>query len=296
MKLFLFALFVMFAASRCGDANANTKTKSTTEKPTTMEVPNVQKAKALISSAAAGDAETVTQLLHPDYVQHNPFIPTGRDAFVGLLPVLTENKTHAENHRIFEDGDYVVMHNLWKNATPFGAPEMVSFDILRIDEQGLIAEHWDALMPNAEPNPSGRTLLDGPTEITDLEATDANKALVTQLVNDVLLGKNPEKITEYISSETYHQHNPAIRDGLDGVQEAFQYLIDNNDMFQYKTLHKVLGKGNFVLTISEGEWHGAGHVFYDLFRIDKDLVVEHWDVIQQIPTENLVNKNTMFGF
>jgi len=52
----------------------------------------------------------------------------------------------------------------------------------------------------------------------------------------------------------------------------------------------------FVLTVSEGEWNGKEQVFYDLFRFENGKAVEHWDIIQEIPTENLVNENGMFMF
>jgi predicted SnoaL-like aldol condensation-catalyzing enzyme len=67
-------------------------------------------------------------------------------------------------------------------------------------------------------------------------------------------------------------------------------------MFVYTKIHKVLGEGNFVLTVSEGQWNGKPQVFYDLFRVANGKVVEHWDVIQEIPTEGLANDNGMFGF
>jgi predicted SnoaL-like aldol condensation-catalyzing enzyme len=102
------------------------------------------------------------ELANPDYIQHNPFIPTGLEPFIELLPVLAEAGTTAENIRMFEDGNYVFMHNIWRNAAPFGADEMVSFDIIRVDENGRVAEHWDALQPlvtetaAAEPRPTAR--------------------------------------------------------------------------------------------------------------------------------------------
>lgn len=52
----------------------------------------------------------------------------------------------------------------------------------------------------------------------------------------------------------------------------------------------------FVLTVSEGEWNGKEQVFYDLFRFENGKAVEHWDIIQDISTENLVNENGMFKF
>ena len=39
-------------------------------------------------------------------------------------------------------------------------------------------------------------------------------------------------------------------------------------MFRYTRIHKVLGEGNFVLTVREGEWSVKTHAFYDLLRFE----------------------------
>jgi predicted SnoaL-like aldol condensation-catalyzing enzyme len=65
-----------------------------------------------------GDVDTMRELANPDYIQHNPFIPTGLEPFIEMLPVLAEAGTTAENIRMFEDGNYVFMHNIWRNAEP----------------------------------------------------------------------------------------------------------------------------------------------------------------------------------
>lgn len=250
---------------------------------------------AFLGAVLKNDPETIRELANADYIQHNPFIPTGLEPFIQMLPVLQENGTTAENIRMFEDGNYVFMHNIWRNAKPFGADEMVSFDIIRLDEQGKVAEHWDAMTALVTETASGRSQTDGPVTVEDVDKTEANKKLAVALVEDILMGKNPDKITEYISAETYHQHNPGIKDGLQGIVEAVEYLTSQNNMFQYTKIHKVLGEGNFVLTVSEGQWNNTNNVFYDLFRIENGKVVEHWDVIQPIPTEGLANDNGMFG-
>ena len=239
--------------------------------------------------------EGVRAYIHPSYIQHNPFVPTGRDALIGLLPALKASNITYNNHRVLQDGDYVVLHNSFTNAQAFGSKKIVTIDILRMKD-GQALEHWDAVQPYAEVTISGRSMVDGATQIKDLDKTAANKALAVSLIEDVLMGKNPNKITDYISSEHYHQHNPAIKDGLSGILEAVEALTAQNNMFTYKKIHKVLGEGNFVLTVSEGEWSGKDHVFYDLFRMEGGKIAEHWDVIQAIPTENLANTNTMFGF
>ena len=249
-----------------------------------------------LGAVIKNDPATMRALANANYIQHNPFIPSGLEPFIELLPVLQENGTTAENIRMFRDGNYVFMHNVWRNARPFGADEMVSFDIIRLDENGKVAEHWDAMTALVKETASGRSQTDGPTTASDLDKTAANKALAKSMVEDILMGKNPGKIADYISAEKYHQHNPGIKDGLSGIVEAVEYLTSQNNMFQYTKIHKVLGEGNFVLTVSEGQWNGTTNVFYDLLRFEDGKAVEHWDVMQPIPTEGLANENGMFGF
>lgn len=240
--------------------------------------------------------ESVRATIADDFTQHNPMVPDGRDALIGFLPGLKASGIAWTNHRVLQDGDFVVLHNSFTNAQAFGAPDVVTFDIYRM-EDGMVAEHWDAIQPVATPTVSGRSMVDGPTEVTDLDQTEANKALAVALIEDVLMGKDPSKITDYISADAYAQHNPYIADGLSGIVAAVEALTAANNMFVYKEIHAVLGEGNFVLTVSEGEWGGQAHAFYDLFRMDGRKIVEHWDVIQPVPTEGLANTNGMFtGF
>jgi len=292
MRKVLAVLALSGILASCGTAqtNSTSEVNSNNNKMNNKEIVG-----AFLGAVMKNDPETMRQHANADYIQHNPFIPTGLEPFIQMLPVLQENGTHAENIRMFQDGNYVFMHNIWHNAKPFGADQMVSFDILRIDEHGKVAEHWDALQPLVKETASGRTQTDGPTTVEDLDKTDANKALVTSFINDVPMGKNPNKMADYISAEQYDQHNPQIKDGLSGLGEAIEYLTSQNNMFKYTKLYKVLGEGNFVLAISEGEWGGKTHAFYDLFRVKNGKIVEHWDVIQEVPTEGLANDNGMFG-
>jgi predicted SnoaL-like aldol condensation-catalyzing enzyme len=45
----------------------------------------------------------------------------------------------------------------------------------------------------------------------------------------------------------------------------------------------VLAQGNFVLSVSEGSLNGVHSAFYDLYRIQDNSLVEHWDTIEPIP-------------
>jgi predicted SnoaL-like aldol condensation-catalyzing enzyme len=261
----------------------------------TPELSQKEKAASFLEAVNTRDVAAIEELVTENYIQHNPFLPTGRAAFVQVVTtVLADNNTKVENQRMLEEGNFVAMHNLWINAAPFGADTVVSFDILRFDDNGKIAEHWDAIQPWASQTANGNTMIDGPVNITNLDETEANKALAVSIIEDVLMGQNPNNITNYIA-EDYIQHNPGIDNGLAGIQAAVDYLISINNMFQYTTIHKVIGEGNFVLTISEGQWNGTTNAFYDLFRMENGKAVEHWDVIQPVPTTGLANNNGMFG-
>lgn len=64
---------------------------------------------------------------------------------------------------------------------------------------------------------------------------------------------------------------------------------------KYHTTHKVIGEGNFVLVLSEGQFAGKHVAFYDLYRVENGKIVEHWDVIQDIPPkESWKNQNGKF--
>ncbi len=294
MRKVISAFVLTGIIASCSTAQTNATSETNSSKSKSMN--NKEIVGTFLGAVAKQDAETMRTFANADYIQHNPFVPTGLEPFIQLLPVLKEYGTYAENVRMFQDGNYVFMHNIWKNAKPFGADEMVAFDIIRIDENGKVAEHWDAMTTLVKETASGRTQTDGPATVEDLDQTEANKRLAVALIEDVLMGKDPSKITEYISAEQYDQHNPGIKDGLGGIVEAVEYLTSQNNMFKYTKIHKVLGEGNFVLTVSEGEWSGKSQAFYDLFRMKDGKIVEHWDVIQEIPTEGLAHNNGMFGF
>ncbi|OUR83886.1 hypothetical protein A9Q75_04515 [Colwellia psychrerythraea] len=238
------------------------------------------------------DANEIKKYFSEGYIQHNPHVPTGIEPVLGFLPVLKKAGTTYQTHRLLEDGEFIVMHNTYSNAESFGAKDVVTFDIWRM-ENGQVAEHWDAISPVIKETASGRSQFDGSTLVTDIDKTKENKQLIADFMRDVFFGKAPEKISEYISTEQYDQHNTMVKDGLKGLNEAIAYLISQNNMFDYHKVHRILGEGNFVLTQSEGRWNGKAQAFYDLFRIEDGKIVEHWDIIQEVP-EKMAHDNGMF--
>lgn len=255
-----------------------------------MAISNKQKAVAVIRSLETGDKEPVG-FINPDkYIQHNLAVGDGLAGFGAVLANAPAGGFKAEVIRAIEDGDYVVLHNRYD----FFGPK-AGFDIFRFEE-GKIVEHWDNLTPITAPNPSGRTQFDGETTLSDLDKTESNKKLVAGFVNDVLKEGKTGLLTTYINPDKYLQHNSGVADGLDGLGAALDYFAKNGLVMVYEKVHKVLGEGNFVLTVSEGKFgKGESVAFYDLFRVEQNQIVEHWDIIEPIPDRSLwKNSNGKF--
>ncbi|MEM9920242.1 MAG: nuclear transport factor 2 family protein [Bacteroidota bacterium] len=255
-----------------------------------MELTQKEKAVALIESLETGDPTPVGYINPNKYIQHNLSVEDGLEGFGKVMANAPEGGFKAKVVRAFQDGDYAFLHVQYDFFGPKAA-----FDIFRF-EDGKIVEHWDNLAEITPPNPSGRTQLDGATEIVDTDKTEANKALVKAFVTDVLMNGQVDKVTDYVNPEKYLQHNSGIADGLDGLGNALKYFKENNLLLQYDKVHLVLGEGNFVLTVSEGKFGKGDHVsYYDLFRIEDGKIVEHWDIIESIPAkETWKNSNGKF--
>ena len=57
-----------------------------------------------------------------------------------------------------------------------------------------------------------------------------------------------------------------------------------------KTIHKVVGSGSFVAVLGKKEHAGTEIAVVDLFRVEGGLIVEHWDVMEEIlPSDQWVN-------
>ena len=255
---------------------------------------NKEKAIALLKSIETGASEPIAYINAEKYKQHNLTVADGLDGFGAAVAQLADfpEKAKVNTVRAFEDGDYVILQTDYN----FFGPK-VGFDIFRF-EDGLIVEHWDNLMPyDGKPNPSGHTPFDGTTEMTDLDKTDANKAIVRGFVEDVLMGKAPEKLPSYYDGNNYIQHNVSIADGLDGLGAALAAMAEQGIKMEYFTIHRIFGSGNFVLAVSEGAFAGQPTSYYDLFRIADGKIAEHWDVMETIaPESEWKHQNGKYGF
>jgi predicted SnoaL-like aldol condensation-catalyzing enzyme len=109
--------------------------------------------------------------------------------------------------------------------------------------------------------------------------------VVKGFIETILIGQNFPAITDFISQTDYAQHNTGIADGLDGLNTALAAMARQGLSMTYSRIHKLIAEGNFVLAVSEGQFAGAHSAFYDLFRLEAGKIVEHWDIISEIPAD-----------
>ena len=236
-----------------------------------------QQATELLKSIETGESEPLTYISPTKYIQHNLTVADGLAGVKALLQSLPRGATKVNTVRVLQDGNFVILHTEYN----FFGPK-VGFDIFRF-EDGRIVEHWDNLQETAlKPSPSGHTMIDGPTVISDLDKTETNKALMQTYMDDLLHGRK-EKFSSYFEGNNYIQHNPLVADNLTGLFAGLKALANEGQAVKYDRVHKVLGEGNFVLVLAEGSFGDRPVSYYDLYRIDNGKIAEHWDTIEPIP-------------
>jgi len=233
---------------------------------------------ALLKGIETGDPASVTVVNEDKYIQHNPQTHEGSLGLAALFKELAKSSPRVNIVRIFEDGDYVFAHTEYDFER-----SNIGFEIFRFEGNQAV-EHWDNIQMRKGPNPSGHSMVDGSTAITDLDNTENNRQLVHSLLIEILTNHQLDNLSQYINEKHYTEHNPRLADGLAALQSALSDSKSNDNIaIQYDKNHRILAEGNFVLSVCEGSVSGVHSSFFDLFRIDKGKIVEHWDTTEAIP-------------
>ena len=121
----------------------------------------------------------------------------------------------------------------------------------------------------------------------------ANHDLVTEMYQNVLIAMDSSAVDRYIAL-SYLQHSSLAEPGVAALK-GFLDRVRAESPDARQTIHRSFVEGDHVIVHTHVErWPGdAGLAVVDIFRCEGGLIVEHWDVIQDVP-ENPVNPNSMF--
>src|SRR5471032_3102626 len=130
----------------------------------------------------------------------------------------------------------------------------------------------------------------GPAFAADLEA---NKKIVVDFYEKGLNQKDFDAAAKYFGPR-YTQHNPGGADGPQGFKNLVTFLKEKFPN-SHSEIKRVIAEGDLVVlhvhsVRAPGE---RGRAIVDIFKVENGKIVEHWDVVQDVP-EKSANTNTMF--
>ena len=132
------------------------------------------------------------------------------------------------------------------------------------------------------------------TTDTNTNAGRDAKQVVSDFFDLAFVKRDPARAAERYLGTTYTQHNPTAPDGAEVFPALIGGLFAQAPEASFH-LKRVIAEDDLVvlhynLKMSPDD---LGQAVVDIFRVEDDRIVEHWDVMQPVPTES-ANDNGMF--
>ena len=125
------------------------------------------------------------------------------------------------------------------------------------------------------------------------EEEQRNLQHVIDMFNNVLVPLDSSQVDNYISPD-YIQHSQMAPPGIQALKEFLNARHLDSTQSQ-QLLKRAFVDGDHVML----HYHvirfpdDPGFAVMDIFRLEDGMIVEHWDVVQDVPTDS-PNPNSMF--
>jgi len=123
---------------------------------------------------------------------------------------------------------------------------------------------------------------------------EQNKENVKAFYDLAFNQKQPEEAVKRYMGSYYRQHNPNAGDGPEPFIGFVKWLTGANPQLRVE-FKRLIAEGDLVVVHSHNIPIAGtrGKAVIDIFRLENGKIVEHWDVVQEVP-ETAKNDNTMF--
>ena len=127
-----------------------------------------------------------------------------------------------------------------------------------------------------------------------MSSPDQNKANVKAFYDLAFNQRQPEEAVKRYVGSSYRQHNPMAGDGPEPFIGFVKWITGENPDLRVE-FKRFIAESDLVAVHSHMiPAKGArGTAVIDIFRLENGKIVEHWDVVQEVP-EQAANQNTMF--
>ena len=168
------------------------------------------------------------------------------------------------------------------------APEEISNELIPLENPEIIE------IPTEEKFDFGEDIqkLD-PSFFSRSEEEKSNMSIALSFLSS-LTSLDEEKVASFLSDD-FIQHNPSIPGDKQGTIEKLTQLFSEDPESFKLDIKRIYVDGNFVIIHSHLQISDqTNSSIIDIFKIGNNgKIIEHWDVIQEIPEVSL-NENTMF--
>jgi len=126
-----------------------------------------------------------------------------------------------------------------------------------------------------------------------------NTAVVLAFLDTVFNRHEVDAAFKMYVGPGYRQHNPKVADGRDAAIAGLTRLTHEVYPELRQEVKRTVAQGDLVTvhtrqTRSAAERaSGRGMAIIDIFRLERGRIVEHWDVVEDVP-EKSANDNSMF--